>query len=66
VFDGFNLINTENSRYVQLLVHYINQALCIDSNRLEIIFSPNRGRDIGGFFLSLDRLFKQNIPYDYM
>jgi hypothetical protein len=66
VFDGFNLINTENSRYVQLLVHYINQALCIDSNRLEIIFSPNRGRDIGGFFLSLDRLFKQNIPYDYI
>jgi hypothetical protein len=66
VYDGFNLINVENTRYLQLLVHYINQSLCIDSNRLEIIFSPNRGRDIGGFFLSLDRLFKQNIPYDYI
>lgn len=66
VSNEFNVINTENSQYLQLLVHYINQALCIDSNRLEIIFSPNRGRDIGGFFLSLDRLFKQDISYDYI
>jgi len=66
VSDEFNVINLENFQYVKLLVHYINQSLCIDSNRLEILFSPNRGRDVGGFFLSLDRLFKQNIAYDYI
>jgi len=66
VCNEFDLVDTENSRYLQLLVHYINQALCIDSSRLEVIFSPNRGRDIGGFFLSLDRLFKQDIAYDYI
>jgi hypothetical protein len=62
--------------YAQSLINKKNYPQCYEvyayiMNRLkgiplQIIFSPNKGRDIGGFFLLLDQVFKQQLDYDFV
>lgn len=66
IFDAFNLKNDMNFRKLNSIVRYILKGLQCDPAHIQFLFSPNRGRDIGGFFLQLDQIFKQDLQYDYL
>lgn len=40
--------------------------MLIDQKNIQIIFSENRGVDVGGFLLLLDQLIIQNTPHDFI
>jgi hypothetical protein len=42
------------------------RGLTCEPRCIQFLFSPNRGRDIGGFFLQLDQVIKQGIQHDYI
>ena len=59
-----HLINPNNYIRYYRLHEYLSRAF--DKIPLQVIFSRNIGRDIGGFFLLLDQLIKQNIEHDFI
>lgn len=66
VIDDYQLMNDNNCNTIHKLVDYLIYGLNIDADRLQIILSPNKGRDIGGFFIALDRVIKEHLEHDYI
>ena len=66
VHDSFHLRNNKNSKKLDCLVRYFLNSLHNESRAIQFLFSPNRGRDIGGFFLQLDQVIKQGMQHDYI
>lgn len=60
------LINNKNAQVLSDIACYLEKQLNIPENRLQIIFSENRGLDIGGFFLLLDQIKKENLDFDFL
>lgn len=61
-----NLVNQNNCNKLFAIYNYISENINIPRDRIQIIFSENRGLDIGGFFLALDQLIKQDIKHDFI
>jgi hypothetical protein len=61
-----DLVSHDNIYKLYYIYQYLYSKLNIDRNNLQIIFMENRGVDIGGFFIALDQLFKQNIQHDFI
>ncbi len=59
-------ITYDNCLKLYLISRYLKESLVIESEKIQVIFSENRGVDIGGFFLLLDQLIKENLPHDYL
>ncbi len=60
------LINANNYPILSSLSHKLKNAFEVNSDKVQIMFSENRGADIGGFLLSIDQMFKQNLNVDYI
>jgi hypothetical protein len=60
------LITHANCAKLYFIAKYLQQRLIISPDKIQIIFSENRGMDIGGFFLLLDQLIKSNLKHDYI
>ena len=61
-----DLVNTDNYGKIFYFVQYLQRSLNIDNNKLQVIFSPNVGMDIGGFFFLMEQLIKQDIKHDFI
>ncbi len=61
-----NLINNNNFPILSSLWHKLKYAFKINPSKVQIFFTENRGADIGGFLLSIDQSFKQNLNLDYI
>ena len=59
-------INSSNYLKLYQLMEYLQRNIAIDADRLQIIFSPSQGKDIGGFLLLMDQLLLQNINHDFI
>ena len=60
------LINDQNADILFNIACYIEKQLNIPKDRLQIIFSENRGLDVGGFFLLLDQVKREKLNFDFM
>lgn len=60
------ILTQYNCYILYSIARYLWQRLNIPANNIQIIFSENRGVDIGGFFLLLDQLIKSNLKHDYI
>jgi hypothetical protein len=60
------LITPEYAHVLFNIEQYLKKNLQIDIKHIQIIFSENRGVDIGSFFLMLDQVKKENLSFDYM
>lgn len=60
------LVTPENYPILTFFDHKLKHNLKIPPKNIQIIFSENRGADIGGFLLSIDQMFKENLPIDYI
>ena len=61
-----HLINTTNYKKIYALTRYLQDNLKIHSSKIQIIFSENRGLDIGGFLLLLDQVIQEKLKVDYI
>lgn len=61
-----HLITHANYIALYRIYDYISQKINIEQNKLQIMFSENRGVDVGGFLLMLDQAIKQNIQHDFV
>lgn len=61
-----NLVNKKNIHTLYKIYKNIINKTNLDKNKIHIIFCENRGVDIGGFFLQLDYMFKNNINPDFI
>lgn len=48
------------------LLHYLQKAFVIPHNNIQVVFSENKGMDIGGFFVLLNELKKGTVSFDYL
>lgn len=60
------LVTHENCVKLYSIYAYIYEKLNIRESNLQIMFSENRGVDVGGFLLMLDQAIKQDIPHDFV
>lgn len=60
------LINKNNISKLYYLYRYIFDHINLPKNNIQVVFMENRGADVGGFFLGLDQLIKQNIKHDFI
>lgn len=60
------LITQNNCLKLYCIATYLKEKLFVQSTKLQIIFSENRGVDIGGFLLLIDQVIKQKLQYDYI
>ena len=60
------LIKEDNAQVLFNIMSLLEQKLNIKKDNLQIIFSENRGLDIGGFLLLLDQVNKQNLDFDFL
>jgi hypothetical protein len=60
------LVTPEYAHILFNIEQYLKKNLQITSKHVQIIFSENRGVDIGGFFLMLDQVKRENLSFDYM
>ena len=60
------LITKKNFRTLYGIFEYLHESIEIDNKNIQIIFSENRGSDIGGFFLLLDQVINQNLTNDFI
>lgn len=78
--NNFTAINPDNEYYFKINIPFnsppalalkqnfeniIYTQLKIPKERIQILYSENQGMDIGGFFLLLDEVFKENLDYDF-
>lgn len=61
-----NLVNKNNIFKLYYLYRYIFDHINLTKNNIQLIFMENRGADVGGFFIGLDQLIKQNIKHDFI
>ena len=60
------LITDDKVKNIFCVLNYLKNKLELPDNKIQVIFSENRGLDVGGFFLLLDQAFKQNLSCDYI
>ncbi|MGB8468313.1 MAG: hypothetical protein WCE21_04870 [Candidatus Babeliales bacterium] len=60
------VVNRKNAPVLYKIAHYLYNRLNIPKEKIQIIFCENRGVDIGGFFLALDQIVKQQQPHDFL
>lgn len=60
------LVTPEYAHILFNVEQYLKKKLQIASTHVQIIFSENRGVDIGGFLLMLDQVKRENLSFDYM
>lgn len=60
------IITYENCCKLYTISNYLTKKLTIKPDKLQIIFTENRGMDIGGFFLLLDQLIQDNLKHNYI
>ncbi len=60
------LVTYDNYAKLGAITQLLKNKLEIEDNRLQIMFSENRGVDIGGFILLMDQVIKQDIKHDYI
>jgi hypothetical protein len=60
------LVTYDNYEKLDCIIMLLKNKLKIKAERLQVIFSENRGVDIGGFILLMDQVIKQNIKHDYI
>lgn len=60
------LINSENCILLHNIFSKLKTSFNTSKKNIKIIFSENRGADIGGLLLSLDQIFKRNLDLDYI
>lgn len=63
---NFGCVNTTNCEQLYNLREYIVQKLQTDASVIDVMFSENRGVDIGGFLLQMDQLIQKNVPHDFI
>lgn len=61
-----HLINQNNFKKLYNIYEHITQKINLPKDRIQVMFSENRGVDIGGFLLMLDQTIKQNIKHDFI
>lgn len=61
-----NLVNLNNYQKLYFIKRHLEKSLHITYNKLQIIFSENRGVDVGGFFLMLDQIVKEKLNLDFL
>lgn len=55
--------------YASTLYHvhnYLQKSFVLSPQKVQIVFSENKGMDIGGFFVLLDEMNKENTTFDYL
>lgn len=65
-FNHKELINENNCNKLFNISRYIIEKLNIEESKIQILFSENRGLDIGSFFLMLDQANNQDINHDFI
>lgn len=60
------LVTLENSQQLFSIYTYLKNAFNINPEKVQIIFSENRGVDIGGFYLCMDQIIQQNLEHDFI
>lgn len=60
------LFNDNDILKLYHIYQYLLKSFNIDKKRIQIIFTENKGVDIGGFFIALDQLLKQKIDHDFI
>lgn len=61
-----NLINNENAIKICQISNHFKENLYVPSEKVEVIFSENRGEHIGGFFILLNEVLSQNLHHDFI
>jgi len=59
-------ITKDNCIKLHLIANYLKESFVLDNKDIQVMYSENRGVDIGGFFLLIDQVIKQNIKHDYI
>lgn len=60
------MVSPDYSPILYNMYHYLQKAFVLEQDKIQIVFSENRGMDIGGFFVLLDELKKENKPFDFL
>lgn len=60
------LVTSNNCKRLYKIYKHLKNNLMINKQNIQIIFSENRGFDIGGFLLLLDQLIKEKLPHDFI
>ncbi len=60
------LITARNAPMLYTLKNYIEAKLRPLASKVRVLFSENRGMDIGGFLLTLDAINKDNVDFDFL
>jgi hypothetical protein len=59
----------QKSDYAPILYHiyhYLQKTFVLNKSEIQVVFSENRGMDIGGFFVLLNEIKKENKPFDFL
>lgn len=59
------LITQKNAYKLTQLEKHLKTSVQLKQEHIHLLFSENRGLDIGGFFLMLDYAIEHNITHDY-
>ncbi len=62
-----NIIKKLNCAFLlKQLYNHLKKSFVISQNNIQIIFSSNKGMDIGGFFVLLNEMKKENAQFDFL
>jgi len=61
-----NLVNSKNYNALHNISKKLYESLNISKDKIQIIFSENRGADIGGTLLLFDQIIKEDLDIDYI
>lgn len=60
------LVTKDNCVKLYQITTYLKQYLNLPHDKIQVMFSENRGYDIGGFLLQLDQLITKKIKHDFI
>ncbi len=60
------LITKDNYQVLGNIVEKVKSSFNLDRERIQVIFSENRGVDIGGFLLLVDQILQEDLDIDYV
>ncbi|MCX5925591.1 MAG: hypothetical protein NT124_04845 [Candidatus Dependentiae bacterium] len=60
------IVSPDYSPILYNMYHYLQKAFLLDQAKIQVVFSENRGMDIGGFFVLCDELKKEDKPFDFV
>ena len=61
-----SLITHQNAAVLLDIYSYIEKRIHLPREKMQIIFSQNKGFDVGGFFLLLDQIKKEGLQFDFL